>query len=49
MFQLDITRLRCEGQKLYPTMLYHIAGEVNRWKEFRRLYGIGEGEITTQY
>ena len=31
VFQLDITRIRRQGQKLYPTMLYHIAGEVNRW------------------
>lgn len=35
VFHLDITRLRCQGQKLYPTMLYHIAGEVNRREEFR--------------
>ena len=35
VFQLDITKLRQRGQKLYPTMLYHIAGEVNRWEEFR--------------
>lgn len=35
VFQLDISRLRREGLKLYPTMLYHIAGEVNRREEFR--------------
>lgn len=35
VFKLDITRLRRQGRKLYPTMLYHIAAEVNRWKEFR--------------
>ncbi len=34
-FQLDITRIRRNGQKLYPTMLYHITGEVNRREEFR--------------
>lgn len=43
VFQLDITRLRWERQKLYPTMLYHIAGEVNHWKEFRTaLNGAGQ-------
>ena len=35
VFQLDITPIRRQGQKLYPTMLYHIAGEVNRREEFR--------------
>lgn len=35
VFQLDISRLRREGQKLYPTLLYHLAGEVNRHEEFR--------------
>lgn len=35
VFKLDITRLCRQGQKLYPTMLYHIAAEVNRRKEFR--------------
>ena len=35
VFQLDITRLRQQGQKLYPTMLYHIAAEVNLHAEFR--------------
>lgn len=35
VFQLDITRLRQQGQKLYPTMLYHIASEVNLHEEFR--------------
>lgn len=35
VFKLDITRLRRQGRKLYPTMLYHITTEVNRWKEFR--------------
>ena len=34
-FKLDITRLRQQGQKLYPTMLYYIAAEVNRREEFR--------------
>ena len=43
VFQLDITRLRREERKLYPTMLYHIAGEVNRWTEFRAaLNGAGQ-------
>ena len=43
VFQLDITRIRRQGQKLYPTMLYHIAGEVNRWEEFRTaLNGAGQ-------
>lgn len=43
VFQLDITRLRREERKLYPTMLYHIAGEVNRWTEFRTaLNGAGQ-------
>lgn len=35
VFKLDITNLRRRGQKLYPTMLYHIAAEVNRREEFR--------------
>ena len=35
VFQLDITDVLRRGQKLYPTMLYHIAGEVNRREEFR--------------
>lgn len=35
VFKLDITRLRQQGQKLYPTMLYHIAAEVNCREEFR--------------
>lgn len=35
VFQLDITRIRQQRQKLYPTMLYHIAREVNRREEFR--------------
>ena len=30
VFHLDISLIRRKGQKLYPTMLYHIAGEVNR-------------------
>lgn len=42
-FQLDITRLRQQGQKLYPTMLYHIAAEVNLHAEFRTaLDGAGQ-------
>ena len=35
VFKLDITKLRQQGRKLYPTMLYQIAGEVNRWEQFR--------------
>ena len=35
VFKLDITNLRRRGQRLYPTMLYHIAAEVNRREEFR--------------
>lgn len=35
VFKLDITKLRQRGRKLYPTMLYQIAGEVNRWEQFR--------------
>ena len=43
VFQLDITRLRQQGQKLYPTMLYHIATEVNLHEEFRTaLDGAGQ-------
>lgn len=43
VFQLDITRLRQQGQKLYPTMLYHIATEVNLHEEFRTaLDGVGQ-------
>ena len=43
VFQLDITRLRQQGQKLYPTMLYHIAAEVNLHAEFRTaLDGAGQ-------
>lgn len=43
VFQLDITRIRRQGRKLYPTMLYHIAGEVNRREEFRTaLNGAGQ-------
>ena len=43
VFQLDITRLCQQGQKLYPTMLYHIATEVNLQEEFRTaLDGAGQ-------
>lgn len=43
VFQLDITRLCQQGQKLYPTMLYHIATEVNLHEEFRTaLDGAGQ-------
>lgn len=43
VFKLDITRLRRQGQKLYPTMLYHIAAEVNCWEQFRMaLDGTGQ-------
>lgn len=35
VFKLDITKLRQQGRKLYPTMLYQISGEVNRWEQFR--------------
>ncbi len=43
VFRLDITRLRQRGQKLYPTMLYHLAGEVNCREEFRTaLNGAGQ-------
>lgn len=35
VFKLDITTLRRRGLKLYPTMLYHIAAEVNGREEFR--------------
>lgn len=35
VFKLNITKLRQQGQKLYPTMLYHIAAEVNLREEFR--------------
>ena len=38
VFQLDITRIRQQKQKLYPTMLYHIAGEVNCRDAFRTVY-----------
>lgn len=44
VFKLDITRLRQQGRKLYPTMLYLIAGEVNRWEEFRTALN-GRGEL----
>lgn len=33
--KLDITRIRERRQKLYPTMLYHLATIVNRHPEFR--------------
>ena len=43
VFQLDITRVRHQEQKLYPTMLYHITAEVNRREEFRTaLNGAGQ-------
>lgn len=44
VFKLDITRLRQQGQKLYPTMLYHIAAEVNCREEFRTAID-GEGRL----
>lgn len=44
VFQLDITRIRQLGQKLYPTMLYHITGEVNRRDEFRTAFN-GAGQL----
>ena len=44
VFKLDITRLRQQGQKLYPTMLYHIAAEVNSREEFRTAIN-GEGQL----
>lgn len=44
VFQLDITRVRTRGQKLYPTMLYHIAGEVNCREEFRTAFN-GRGQL----
>ena len=34
-FRLNITNLKKQGQKLYPTMLYHIAAQVNSQEEFR--------------
>ena len=30
VFKLDITKLRQQGRKLYPTMLYQISGEAKR-------------------
>ena len=49
VFQLDITRIRRQGQKLYPTMLYHITSEVNCWAEFRMaLNGAGQLGIYDQ-
>lgn len=44
VFKLDITRLRQQGQKLYPTMLYHIAAEVNCREEFRTARN-GAGQV----
>lgn len=44
VFKLDITRLHQQGQKLYPTMLYHIAAEVNSREEFRTAID-GEGQL----
>ena len=41
VFHLDVTRLRQQRKNLYPTMLYHIAGEVNCREEFRRSRGPG--------
>lgn len=35
VFKLDISAIRRQGLKLYPTMLYHIAAEVNCRQEFR--------------
>ena len=37
--RLDSTALRRRGQKLYPTMLYHLAAAVNRHEEFRTALG----------
>lgn len=33
--QVDITNIRQKGYKLYPTMLYCLATQVNRHEEFR--------------
>ena len=35
VFRLNLTNLKKQGQKLYPTMLYHIAAQVNSQEEFR--------------
>lgn len=34
-FRLDITRLRQQGHKLYPAMLFYLSTVVNRHREFR--------------
>lgn len=36
--KLDITPIRQSGQKLYPTMLYHLTREVNRHEQFRMAF-----------
>ena len=35
VFKLDITRLRRQGQKLYPSMVFYLSTVVNRHQEFR--------------
>ena len=44
VFQLDITGIRRQKRQLYPTMLYHIAAEVNCREAFRTAYN-GAGQL----